>query len=228
MNERMNDRRWQLPLFAPVRTESYILLASLLGQPPGAGLQNVLRSLAWDDTVPDPLVSSLSALCKAGSEYSIAAMQAEFNKLFVGIGSGEIIPYASWYLENKIQSRPLAKLRADLYLLGIVQKESDSEPEDRAAALCEVMAIISGAEGHRSLETQADFFKRQLAGWMGLFFQDLAEAKSAAFYRTVGRFGLHFMEYESQYLGCHLNSIPVMKRRMSYGNRTCRQPAELS
>jgi TorA maturation chaperone TorD len=228
MDQTINARGSQLQPIAPVRPESYVLLASLLGQPPAAVLQNILKYLAWDDTVPGLLAGSLAALCKAGCEYSVESMQNEFNKLFVGLGNGEIIPYASWYLEKKIQSRPLARLRADLYRLGITRRESDHEPEDRAAALCEVMAILSAAEDPCSRETQADFFERHLAAWMGLFFQDLMVAKNAAFYRTVGRFGLHFMEYESQYLGRHLNSTPVMKRRNCYENRTYGQPADLS
>jgi TorA maturation chaperone TorD len=228
MDQTMNNRGLRLPLFASLRPESYVLLASLLGQPPVAGLQKVLNDLAWDDTIPALLAGSLSELGKAVCEYSIQAMQTEFNKLFVGLGSGEIIPYASWYLERKIQSRPLANLRADLCRLGIVHKESDHEPEDRAAAVCEVMAIISVPNGSCSLADQADFFGRHLARWMGLFFQDLTTAKNAAFYRTVGRFGLHFMEYESRYLGRHLNSVSVVKRKSSYENRTCGQRASLS
>jgi TorA maturation chaperone TorD len=90
------------------------------------------------------------------------------------------------------------------------------------------MAIISAPQGSYSLEDQADFFGRHLAGWMGLFFRDLTAAKNAVFYRTVGSFGLHFLEYESQYLGRHLNSVPVMKRRNGYDNRTYGQPANLS
>ena len=84
MDKTMNDRGLQLPLYAQVRMESYVLLASLLGQPPEAGLQNVLKDLEWDEAVPDQLASPLSALRTASREYSVEAMQAEFNRLFVG------------------------------------------------------------------------------------------------------------------------------------------------
>jgi TorA maturation chaperone TorD len=228
MDKTMNDHDLTFSGFTRIRAESYVLLASLVGQRPTAGLKNILQDLEWDDAVLQRLASSLSALRAAGREYPVETMQTEFDKLFVGLGSAELLPYASWYLEKRIQSRPLANLRADLYRLGIVRKDSDHEPEDRATALCEVMAIISAPEDPYPLATQSDFFGRHLAGWMGLFFQDLTGVRGAAFYRTVGRFGLYFMEDESQYLGCHLNSIPVTKRRTKYENGTYRKPAHLS
>jgi TorA maturation chaperone TorD len=225
MDKEINVRNIRTSSFARLRNESYVLLASLLGQPPGANLRNVLQELTWDEDIPNQLGNALAALRTAGGAYSVSDMQLEFNKLFIGLGSGEIIPYASWYLEKKIQSRPLVGLRTDLYRLGIVRQDGDCMPEDAAASLCEVMVIISGTQGDFSPTVQAGFFERHLAAWMGLFFQDLQKTKSAAFYGIVGRFGAHFMECESRYLGCHLNLVPLTKRRSGYENGACRQPA---
>ena len=140
-------------------------------------------------------------------------MKEEFDRLFVGLGCGEMIPYASWYREKMIQSMPLVSLRSDLVRLGIVRQSDNHETEDHAAALCEVMAIISRDSNGSSHRTQADFFQQHVASWMGSFFKDLQSAKSAGFYRTVGLFGSSFLEFECRYLGCHLNPIPNKKRR---------------
>lgn len=228
MDKALNIPGNQSALCAQVRTDSYILLASLLGHPPSVALRDVLVNLQWDDAVPDGLGRSLTALSQAGCACAIESMQAEYQKLFVGLGSGELIPYASWYLEKRIQSRPLAKLRSDLYRLGVVRQAGDHEPEDHAAALCEVMTILSDAAGGYPLDTQIDFFERHLATWITGFFHDLRMARSAVFYRSVGAFGSHFMECESRYLGCDLLAIPFTKRRNRYENEFFRQPADVS
>jgi TorA maturation chaperone TorD len=227
MGEAMINRDFQHSCYSKMRTEIYLLLASFLAKPPGTALRDLLKGLEWDDAAPANLAGPLASLRATCRATSIEAMQAEFNTLFVGLGSGEIVPYASWYREKKIQSRPLADLRTDLYRLGIIRTGSDHEPEDSAAALCEVMAIISGGHGLRPLVTQSEIFRNHLAGWMGIFFQDLAEAKSALFYRTVGQTGLRFMESEGLYLECDLNFTPIMKRRNGYEKGICRQSARL-
>jgi TorA maturation chaperone TorD len=140
-------------------------------------------------------------------------MKEEFDRLFVGLGCGEMIPYASWYREKMIQSMPLVSLRSDLVRLGIVRQSDYHETEDHAAALCEVMAIISRKSNGCSYDSQADFFQQHVASWMGSFFKDLQSAKSAGFYRAVGMFGSSFLEFECRYLGCRLNPIPNKKRR---------------
>jgi TorA maturation chaperone TorD len=35
--------------------------------------------------------------------------------------------------------------------------------------------------------------------WIGRFFDDLSDAKSAVFYKSVGRFGSAFITFESEY-----------------------------
>jgi TorA maturation chaperone TorD len=199
--------------YADIRTDGYVVLASLLGQPPSDDLRVILQNLKWDEAIPEQLDHALTALRRAGRDYSLAAMKEEFNRLFVGLGCGEMIPYASWYREKMMQSLPLVPLRSDLIRLGIVRQSDNHEPEDHAAALCEVMAIISRKSNGCSYSSQADFFQQHIASWMGSFFQDLQSAKSAGFYRAVGLFGLCFLEFEGRYLQCRLNTIPNKKRR---------------
>ncbi len=186
--------------YANIRTDVYVMLASLLGRPPSKELLNILQNLQWDGAVPETMDTSLRALCKAGLYYSPAAMEDEFNRLFVGLGCGEMVPYASWYRERMIQSSPLASLRSDLFGLGIVRQEGSYESEDHAGALCEIMALISRKPNDEPHATQAAFFQRHIAPWMMTFFEDMQSAKSARFYRVVGLVGSRFLESESEYL----------------------------
>ena len=186
--------------YANIRSESYALLATLLGRQPSEMIKYLLQNLQWDDAIPEKLDHALRELRRVGRHYSQAAMEDEFNRLFLGLGREAMLPYASWYRERKIQSKPLAFLRSDLIRLGIVKQEGSHEPEDHACSLCETMSIISGDSGGASYATQAKFFQQHIAPWMKRFFRDLQSAKNAEFYRVVGSFGVRFMESESEYL----------------------------
>jgi TorA maturation chaperone TorD len=186
--------------FAHIRTDSYAMLASLLGQPPSEELLHIIRNLVWEESLPEYLDAALKRLHQAEHDTPPAAMEEEFNRLFVGLGRGEMLPYASWYRERKIQSLPLASLRADLIELGIVRQTDCHEPEDSAGPLCEIMALISGKVEAIPPALQAKFFQTHLASWMPVFFRDLQSLTRSEFYRAVGSFGICFLESEAEYL----------------------------
>jgi TorA maturation chaperone TorD len=202
MESAMNtmDAPGRFAAYAAIRTDSYVMMASFLGQAPSEELLNIVRNLHWDEALPETLDHALQALRQAAHDYPVADLENEFNKLFVGLGSGEMVPYASWYREKKIQSAPLASLRSDLIEMAIVRQTGCHEPEDHAGTLCETMAIISRKPDGVPPAAQAKFFHRHVAPWMMAFFKDLQSAKSASFYRTVGLFGGSFLETESEYL----------------------------
>ncbi len=199
--------------YTKIRPDSYVILASLLGKPPSESLLRVLQNLKWDEFLPERVDHGLRALHQASHEYPLNALKDEYDKLFVGFGCGEMVPYASWYREKRIQSLPLASLRSDLILLGIVRQAQSHESEDHAAALCECMALISQKPDERDYATQAKFFQEHIAPWMTTFFKDLESAKSARFYRTVGIFGGRFLESEAEYLKYDFSATCVRRRK---------------
>jgi TorA maturation chaperone TorD len=199
MTKRADGPEWFAP-YAKIRTDCYAMLASLLGQPPSENLLKILQNLQWDESIPEGVDHGLRALRQASHDHSLGSLEDEYNKLFVGLGCGEMVPYASWYREKTIQSSPLASLRSDLILLGIVKQAHSHESEDHAGALCECMALISQEPNEAGHATQAKFFQQHVAPWMTTFFQELGSAKSARFYRAVGRFGSRFLESEIEYL----------------------------
>mgnify|MGYP002067984120 CR=1 FL=1 len=49
----------------------------------------------------------------------------EYHDLFIGVGRGELLPYASYYLTGFLNEKPLAKLRGRMAELGIERDPSE-------------------------------------------------------------------------------------------------------
>lgn len=177
------------------RAQTYALLANLLTAAPFRALLDQLASLQGDAT---PLGLARAALSEAAGTAVAAEVEREYFELFIGIGRGELLPYASYYLTGFLNERPLARLRADLAALGIERAEGNSEPEDHAATLCEVMAGLAGGGFPCPQEAQRAFFDKHISPWMRGLFVDMESATSAKFYRAVGTFGRAFLEIEAQ------------------------------
>jgi TorA maturation chaperone TorD len=180
---------------AVARAQEYALLATLLARAPDAELLLQLAALRGDAT---PLGLSHAALAQAASETTVEAIEREYFGLFIGLGRGELLPYASYYLTGFLQERPLARLRSDLALLGIERAEANFEPEDHAATLCEIMSGIVSGQLPAPAGTDQQIFEKHLAPWIDRFFADLEQAGSADFYRRVGTFGRVFVEIETE------------------------------
>ncbi len=80
--------------------------------------------------------------------------------------------------------RPLSRLRADLATLGIERVANNSEPEDHAAILCEIMSGLADGCLDASAEAQRAFFEKHVSPWMGRLFADMEGADDAA---SIGR-----------------------------------------
>lgn len=183
--------------------EAYGLLAALLRSPPQSDLLSLLASVAN----PTPaqgrqtaLESAWHAVAEAAAAADEAAVEKEFQDLFIGIGRGELLPYGSWYLKGVLMDKSLAALRADLARLGLARAEGVSEPEDHAAALCETMVLLADPQCGLDMAGQQQFFAEHVGSWMPRFFQELQGAKRADFYVSVGRLGEAFMEFEKVWL----------------------------
>src|SRR5262249_47026293 len=142
------------------RANEYALLATLLSSAPSNVLLEQLAQLSGDAT---PIGRAHAALAEAASESVAAEIEREYFSLFVGLGRGELLPYASYYLTGFLNERPLSRLRADLTALGIERIEGNSEPEDHAATLCEIMAGLSAGRFERPHEVQRAFFEKHVA-----------------------------------------------------------------
>jgi TorA maturation chaperone TorD len=175
------------------RAQEYALLAALLSAAPSSALLQRLTQLRDDGT---PLGRAHAALADAASVAIVAEVEREYFDLFIGVGRGELLPYASYYLTGFLNERPLSRLRADLAALGIERVENYCEPEDHAATLCEVMAGLASGYFAASPEAQHAFFAKHVNSWMGQLFADIETAQRATFYKSVGLLGRVFFEIE--------------------------------
>jgi|GEM_PF-233273 len=185
------------------RADLYALLARLLLAPPDAAL---LAALA--DSAPivaqggDPALERCwEHLTLASSVMDAGAVAAEFDSLFISIGTPPVDPYGSRYLAGFINDTPLAELRADLARLGLRRAHGVGEFEDHLGALCETMRVlVAGAPGIApvSIARQTVFFDRHVAPWCQAALDDIAGAEGANYYRLVARLGVAFLTLEVQ------------------------------
>jgi TorA maturation chaperone TorD len=181
------------------RASAYALLAALLRAAPDQALLDHVSGLSPDGEGEfDELAEAMGELAKAARTQDVAALELEYNDLFIGVGRGEVVPYGSWYLTGFLMEQPLSDLREHLGALGFERSENTREPEDHAAALFEVFSVMIGEAF--SLSRQQEFFQLRMLPWLERFFADLGQARSAQFYRSVARFGAAFLKLESAYL----------------------------
>ena len=183
-----------------IRANVYSLLATLLTSPPSAETLELLSRIEEADPDSSEMAAAWQTLRRAGQEVSVESVDTEYHKLFIGVGHGEVLPYASWYTSGLIMDKPLALVRRDLAALGLERRPRVRDSEDHLAALFEAMAIIISREDEITLESQKTFFETHLVPWAPQFFTDLQKAESAFFYCAVGRLGEQFMRFEEQYL----------------------------
>lgn len=181
-----------------LRANMYGLLGRLLASPPSSQLVGLLEEIEAAGPVDDGLARAWRLLKVAARGSNPEALGDEYHNLFIGIGRGELVPYASWYMTGFLMDRPLAYLRRDLAALGIERQPGSSDPEDHAATLCECMRVIINAEDIVFSE-QRHFFLSHIATWMPVFFRDLQQAKAACLYAAVGGLGEAFLKFESRY-----------------------------
>jgi TorA maturation chaperone TorD len=181
-----------------VRASLYALIGNLLLQVPDQTMLDQLAVLTKsNDGDIGVAVDALSQIAKATNPGSA---EREFNALFIGVGRGEVLPYASYYLTGFLHEKPLADLRSTMRGLGMRRKEGIAEPEDHLGALCEMMAgMITGAFGQpMPLQVQKEFFNAHIAAWASHCFSDLEKAENALLYAPVGSLGRLVVEIEQE------------------------------
>lgn len=180
-----------------LRADLYNFLGLMLSAPPDQLLLNQCAGLSGDES---ELGQAIGALARVAKVTKPKKVESEFNALFIGLGRGELLPYASYYLTGFLNEKPLAVLRNDMAARGITRAENVFEPEDNAASLMEMMGgMIVGRFGKPApLDDQKLFFNKHIAPWAGHFFSDLEGAKNSVLYASLGSVGKAFMEIERE------------------------------
>ena len=178
-----------------LRADMYSFLASLFRSEPDSDLINQLKVLESDDS---PIGKSIKTLSKLALSLDLPTIRDEYVRIFVGVGRGEILPFASYYLTGFLKDKPLAKLRQDMEKIGIKLEDNVKEPEDHIASIFDMMAglIVGKFNKKFSIAEQRDFFNKHLAPWVDLLMRDIESSKIAVFYSPIGTIGKEFMEIE--------------------------------
>lgn len=180
-----------------LRADVYNFLGLMLSGPPDQLLLDQCAGLSGDDSELGKAIAGLARVAKASKPRSV---ESEFNALFVGLGRGELLPYASYYLTGFLNEKPLATLRSDMTAQGMSRAANVFEPEDNIASLMEMMAgMIVGRFGTpATLEAQKTFYNKHIAPWAGHFYADLEAARNSVLYASLGAVGREFMEIERE------------------------------
>lgn len=180
-----------------LRADLYDFLGTLLAAPPPQTLLDRTAALSGDES---PLGEAINGLARVAAVSREKAVRSEFTTLFIGLGRGELLPYASYYLTGFLHEKPLAQLRNDMAAQSITRAENVYEPEDNIASLMEIMGgLITGRFGAPApLDVQRTFWTRHVGPWAGHFYSDLEAAKNSVFYAGVGTVGRLFMDIERE------------------------------
>ena len=178
-----------------LRAAEYDLLSLLLGKAPDA------QYVGASCHAQGRWVRSRHRACRtaaAAAATDDGAISREFFDLFIGLGRGEVLPYASYYLTGFLHERPLARVRDDFDKLGIERAGPSREPEDHVAILLEVMSSLARGEFEADFANSSDSSSAiSSRGRRGC--SPISRCRNRPkFYRAVGRFGRIFMELESE------------------------------
>lgn len=183
------------------RAELYGLLAQLYYSAPPAELLAPLRVAVTEAPSAGGLLEEpWQQLVGAARAQGDAAIAAEFERLFGGVGKPEVFLYASHHLSGFLNEKPLARLRSDLDALGLARSEAMPETEDHIAYLCEAMRYLIAGDDMAvcNLATQRDFFAAHLQPWVPALCDGLEAHPAAVFYGALARFTRAFVAVEAQ------------------------------
>ncbi|WP_159656557.1 TorD/DmsD family molecular chaperone [Vibrio atypicus] len=163
-----------------LRTEIYLLISALFRQCPNQEMLDFLADLETESEQSE-MQKAWQAISAAAKNSQAEALSDEYQELLIGIGRGEVVPFASWHRTGSLMEKPLAEIRHDLQLLGFEREEQVKEPEDHIAALCEVMAMMTNEEEG----LQQVFFNKHIGPWFKSLVNQIRQAEHADFYAAV-------------------------------------------
>lgn len=174
-----------------LRADIYLMLSALYRQCPTVDLVQFLADLEIENA-PSEMQSAWRALKQAALDVNASELEDEYHELFIGIGRGEAVPFASWHRTGSLMEKPLANIRHDLKLLGLEREDSVKEPEDHISALCEVMAVLVREQDAQ----QQHFFNTHISPWFTSFVHQVKRAQHARFYLSVAQLCEAFLTLE--------------------------------
>ena len=136
------------------RAALYRVLAHFLSNPPRIAELTAASGLVGDR-------SQLGEAIRRFADYAGAAdiivAGEQFQRLFIGLGGGELTPYASFYLTGSLHDRPLMQAPRKTCGTGVRRAAGTMEPEVHAATVMEILVGLSMAGSTRIPTSHASF-----------------------------------------------------------------------
>lgn len=183
------------------RAEVYGLLARLWYAAPDAELLGAFGVAPTEAPAAGAFLEEpWRQLVGAARGADAAAVHAEYDALFGGMGKPEIYLFGSHYLSGFLNEKPLARLRTDLAALGLTRGDEMPETEDHIAYLCEVMRYLIAGDNVQvaNLSRQQAFFATHVQPWVTQLCDAVAAHPKARFYTALATFTRSFMSVEVQ------------------------------
>lgn len=184
------------------RAEIYGLLAQLYYAAPPPDMLAALRVAVTEAPAQGAFLEEpWRTVVGAARALDDAAVAAEYDALFGGVGKPEVYLFASHYLSGFLNEKPLARLRTTLAELGLGRDEAAMpETEDHVAYLCEVMRfLIAGDDvAVANLTRQRAFFADYLQPWANELCDAISAHPKAHFYKALAEFTRAFLSVEAQ------------------------------
>ena len=183
------------------RAEVYGLLSQLYYAPPTPELLSALRVAVTEAPAEGAFLEEpwreLVGVARAMGD---AAVAAEYDALFGGVGKPEVYLFGSHYLSGFLNEKPLARLRDELAALGLARDEAMPETEDHVAYVFEVMRyLIAGDDvAVANLTRQRSFFTEHLQPWANDLCDAISAHPKARFYAVLANFTRAFISVEAQ------------------------------
>jgi TorA maturation chaperone TorD len=168
------------PLLASIAAAGELVVAA--GDGPAANLARAWRALIAESAATDP-----------------AAVESEYQQLFVGVGQSEVSLLGSAYAKAARGGPLLVQVRDSLTQLKLVRQSGATMFEDHLAAVFETMRVLITGLGQPNafaFDVQREFYQRNIDPWVNVCCNAISAKSLANYYSRVAQFTDCFMAVE--------------------------------
>ncbi len=87
-----------------LRSDIYLLISTLCRGAPERETIDFLSSLEIEVGI-NQMTAAWELLSKAAQKAEVSALEDEYQDLFIGVGRGEVVPFASWHLTGSLMEK---------------------------------------------------------------------------------------------------------------------------
>ena len=182
-----------------VRADVWGLLAQLFIEAPSPQVLSLLVGMRGSDNAEESALQlAWSHFLSTAATVTPEQVRDEFESLFGGTGRPAVYVYGSFYLAGALHEKPLARLRADLQVIGLSRRMDLGESEDHFAVLAETMRFLIAGDDPAvcTLTRQRDLYQSHIQPWGAQMCEAIEGDRSAHFYRALAAFTREFLQVE--------------------------------